>query len=227
RATNEFVCVEVWHPPAVDLGEFETETKGRRAKLLARMGLLGRVLQSGEPTWIADVSADSYYGRVASARKSGIHAGFCFPIKLGAEVLGFVECYSRQVRAPDPDFVRALAAIGVQLGHFIERERAEQALELVSRLPAENPAPVLRLKGAVIAFANPAAGSLLALWRTAVGGEAPAQIAEVARAALADGRKRAINVDFDGGRYSVTFAPIVEENYVNLYFQDIPERMRD
>ena len=228
QAAAEFVCVEVWHPAGVDLGEFEAETRGRRAKLHARMGLLGRVLQSGEPTWIADVSADSYYGRASAARKSGIHAAFCFPIKLGAEVLGFVECYSREIRAPDPDFKRALSAIGIQLGHFIERDRAEQALELVGRLPAENPAPVLRLKeGRVIAFANPAAAPLLAAWGTALGAEAPAEVMQSARAALADGRKRALDIAFDGSTYAVAVVPVTEANYVNLYFTDITDRRRN
>jgi PAS domain S-box-containing protein len=134
RAAGEFVCIEVWHPPGVEIGELETVTRGRRAKLPQRLGLLGRVLQSGEPTWIADVATDSgYYRRGEAARKSGLHAAFCFPIKLGAEVLGFVECYSREVRVPDPDFVRTLAGIGIQLGHFIERTRAEEALDSLSR----------------------------------------------------------------------------------------------
>src|SRR5262249_2238109 len=134
RAAGEFVCIEIWHPPGVEIGELETVTRARRAKLPHRAGLLGRVLQSGEPTWIADVATDAgYYRRAEAARKSGLHGAFCFPIKLGGEVLGFVECYSREVRVPDPDFVRTLAAIGIQLGHFIERTHAEEALDSFSR----------------------------------------------------------------------------------------------
>jgi len=134
RGTGEYVCIEVWHPLGMPANELEAVTRGRRAKLAQRLGLLGRVLQSGEPTWIADVATDSgYYRRAEAARQSGLHAAFCFPIKLGTEVLGFVECYSRKVRVPDPDFVRTLAGIGIQLGHFIERTRAEEALDLLSR----------------------------------------------------------------------------------------------
>jgi GAF domain-containing protein len=134
RDTGEYVCIEVWHPPGRTGGELEAVTRGRRAKLTERLGLLGRVLQTGEPTWIADVATDSgYYRRAEAARRSGLHGAFCFPIKLGGEVLGFVECYSREVRVPDPDFVRTLAGIGVQLGHFIERTRAEEALDSLSR----------------------------------------------------------------------------------------------
>jgi len=226
RAAGEFVCIEVWHPPGVEIGELETVTRGRRAKLPHRRGLLGRVLASGEPTWIADIATDTgYYQRAEAARRSGLHAAFCFPIKLGAEVLGFVECYSREVRMPDPDFVRTLAAIGIQLGHFIERTRAEEELELLSRLPKENPAPVLRLEeSGVLAYANPAAAALLETWDTTVGAQAREEIVRLARAALAEGRKRPVQVTFGGVRYNVTIAPVVEANYVNLYFIEIPER---
>ena len=226
RTADEFVCIEVWHPPGVDIGELETVTRGRRAKLPHRRGLLGRVLASGEPTWIADIATDTgYYQRAEAARRSGLHAAFCFPIKLAAEVLGFVECYSREVRTPDPDFVRTLAAIGIQLGHFIERTRVEEALELLSRLPKENPAPVLRLdESGAIAYANPAAAALLQAWDTAVGAEAPEKIVRLARAALAEGQKRPDQVTLGGVRYNVTIAPVVEANYVNLYFIEIPER---
>jgi GAF domain-containing protein len=226
RAAGEFVCVEVWHPPDRDIGALETVTRGRRAKLPLRQGLLGRVLQSGEPTWIADVAMDAgYYRRAEAARGSGMHAAFCFPIKIGTEVLGFVECYSREVRTPDPDFVRTLGAIGLQLGHFIERTRVEEEVEWLSRLPAENPAPVLRLiEGRIIAFANPAAIPLLERWKTGVGGEAPQQIAQVARAALAERQKRTIEIDLAGICYNVSVAPVAEANYVNLYFTEIPKR---
>jgi GAF domain-containing protein len=226
RAAGEFVCIEVWHPPGVEIGELEAVTRGRRVKLPHRRGLLGRVLQSGEPTWIADIAGDTgYYERAKAARRSGLRGAFCFPIKLGAEVLGFVECYSREVRVPDADFVRMLAAIGIQLGHFIERTRAEEALELLSRLPTENPAPVLRLEeSGAIAYVNPAAAALLQAWDTAVGAEAPEEIVRLARAALAEGQKRLFQITLGGVRYNVTIAPVVEANYVNLYFTEIAER---
>src|SRR5205814_3817310 len=52
----------------------------------------------------------------------------CFPIKLDDDVSAVVECYSREIRAADADFSRTLTAIGGQLGQFIGRKRAEEAL---------------------------------------------------------------------------------------------------
>jgi PAS domain S-box-containing protein len=58
--------------------------------------------------------------------KDGLHGGLCFPIKLGEQVLGVIECFSRQVRDPDEHFLKMLSAIGGQLGQFLQRKRAEE-----------------------------------------------------------------------------------------------------
>ncbi len=226
-ASEEFVCIESWVAPSVDLAAFKAATLGHRTKLRARKGLLGRVMESGKPSWIADAASDPYYARRAVAATHDIHAAFCFPIKLTERVLGFVECYGRESRAPDPDFVDMLASIGAELGQFIERTRAEAEIRLLSRLPAENPAPVIRLTAAgVISFGNPAAAAVLDEWNTALGSEAPPSIVDIERAALADKKKRVVDLVLRECVYSVTFAPIPDADYVNLYFTDITDRRR-
>ncbi|GAC1453214.1 MAG: hypothetical protein PVSMB4_13970 [Ktedonobacterales bacterium] len=42
--------------------------------------------------------------------------------------LGAVEFFSRRHREPDDEIVQTIAAVGSQLGQFIERTRAEAAL---------------------------------------------------------------------------------------------------
>ena len=51
-----------------------------------------------------------------------------FPIKLAAEVVGVMECFGREIREPDHDFLDMAGSIGAQLGQFMERKRAEDAL---------------------------------------------------------------------------------------------------
>ena len=126
RSANELRCVEVWHLPSLAVPEFEATTKERRFP--PGIGLPGRVWSSGQPAWIADVTKDSNFPRAAAASQEGIHAAFCFPLKLGAEILGVIECFSRQVREPDQQFLGILTALGSQLGQFIERKQAEEAL---------------------------------------------------------------------------------------------------
>jgi C4-dicarboxylate-specific signal transduction histidine kinase len=51
-----------------------------------------------------------------------------FPILLGGEALGVIEFFSREIRQPDQELLNVLATIGSQIGQFIERKRAEEAL---------------------------------------------------------------------------------------------------
>ena len=57
-----------------------------------------------------------------------LHAAFGFPILLGGEVLGVMEFFSYEIRQPDQDLLDMMATIGSQIGQFIERKRAEDAL---------------------------------------------------------------------------------------------------
>jgi len=108
-----------------------------------------------------------------------------------------------------------------------ERKRAEGALEVVSRLPEENPAPVIRLqKGRVLSFANPAARRLLAQWGKALGDEAPAKFTRIAVAALADHHRRDLEIDSGNHSYLVSVCPVPHADYVNLYFSDISDLKR-
>ncbi|HEU4343921.1 MAG TPA: ATP-binding protein [Candidatus Binatia bacterium] len=131
RRANRITCVEVWHLPSIDVPEFAAAT--RKARFAPGTGLVGRVWRSGRPMWISDVTQDRNFMRATAASKEGLHAGFCFPIKLGADVLGVVECFSRQVREPDEDFLQILVTIGSQLGQFMERKRAEEGLREADR----------------------------------------------------------------------------------------------
>jgi PAS domain S-box-containing protein len=128
QSTGELKPVKIWHVPAVTVREFEAAYK--RIRFAPRMGLVGRVWASGEAAWISDISQDSNFLRAREAINEGMHAGVCFPIKAGPNVLGAVECFSREVREADDECLQTLANIGPQIGQFIERRRAEDALRL-------------------------------------------------------------------------------------------------
>ena len=56
----------------------------------------------------------------------GLHAAFSFPIRLGAEVLGVIEFFSREIRPPDEDLLKMFTTVGAQIGQFMDRRRAEE-----------------------------------------------------------------------------------------------------
>ncbi len=111
--------------------------------------------------------------------------------------------------------------------HLSEQKRLETGLELAARFPGENPNPVMRLgQGHLVDFANPAAQALLRTLGCAVAGEAPADIAEPAVAALKDGVPRQIEKTYSERTYLFSFAPIAQWGYVTLYATDITDRKR-
>ena len=92
------------------------------------VGLPGRVWRSLTPAWIRDVTQDDNFPRAATATQEGLHAAFAFPILFKREFLGVMEFLSSEIRQPDQPVLAMFAGIGSQIGQFIKRKRAEEAL---------------------------------------------------------------------------------------------------
>jgi diguanylate cyclase (GGDEF)-like protein/PAS domain S-box-containing protein len=90
------------------------------------VGLIGQVWQSGQPLWVADVTKDNRVLQTAFAVDVGIRGGFVFPVKSEGKTIGVLAFNSRQVRNPDERLLKAILAIGAQIGQFLERKRAEE-----------------------------------------------------------------------------------------------------
>ncbi len=124
-------CVETWHMRSAQVKEFDQRTHSRTFRL--GVGLPGRVWEQAQPAWIEDVTHDANFPRASIAAKEGLHAAFGFPILLGAEVLGVLEFFSHEIQQPDGRLLEMMSAIGSQIGQFIERREAEEALRLYAR----------------------------------------------------------------------------------------------
>ena len=127
RSDHLLRCVDVWHAAGIDVSEFENMT--RKITFTPGVGLPGRVWQSGRPAWIIDVVKDPNFPRAEAADRSNLHGAFGFPILFDDGVTGVIESFSRRIQEPDEDLLQMMAAHGSQIGQFIERKRAEQALE--------------------------------------------------------------------------------------------------
>ena len=126
REAEALRCVELWHKASIEVPEFERVS--REFTFVPGLGLPGRVWSSLEPEYVPDVVPDENFPRGPIAEREGLHAAFGFPILLGGEVLGVIEFFSREIRQPDQELLNMLATIGSQIGQFIERKRAEEAL---------------------------------------------------------------------------------------------------
>ena len=119
-------CVHVWHAPHLQLEAFVSATINSRFTL--GTGLPGRIWATCQPEWIPDVTQDPNFPRASLAAQNSLHAAFGFPIRLGKEVLGVIEFFSRKIREPNAEVLETFSAIGSQIGQFIERHEAEEAI---------------------------------------------------------------------------------------------------
>ncbi|HMI68433.1 MAG TPA: ATP-binding protein, partial [Solirubrobacteraceae bacterium] len=92
-------------------------------------GLPTRVIEAGEPAWVADVATEPGFSRAEVAAGAGLRSGFAFPVLMGTQTVGALEFFSDRVTEPDPVLLGLMAQIGVQLGRVVERERSRAELE--------------------------------------------------------------------------------------------------
>ena len=98
-------------------------------------------------------------------------------------------------------------------------------IEQLSHLPNENPNPILRIsKEGQLLYFNRASLNLLRLIKANPAQPLPLQWQKLARDAFDYGINRTIELEFSGHFFSVTFSPIIEHNYVNIYGFDINEQ---
>ncbi|HUN94392.1 MAG TPA: PAS domain S-box protein [Burkholderiaceae bacterium] len=127
REAGVLRCAHVYVQTAVDVAEFETAT--RASTFLPGVGLAGRVWEARSPASIPDM-VDTESPRSGLAARAGLHGAFAFPILLGGDVLGVIDFFSRDVRVADQDTLDMMSSLGRQIGQFIERKRAEDALRV-------------------------------------------------------------------------------------------------
>jgi PAS domain S-box-containing protein len=127
-------CVRTWHA-GEQASEFETLSAA--LTLAPGEGLPGRVLVSGQPSWIVDAPQDANFPRAEAARREGLHAGFGFPLRSPRGVVGVMEFFADEMREPDQPLLATMDTLGSQVGQFVAgRRAAEEVRARESRLRA-------------------------------------------------------------------------------------------
>jgi PAS domain S-box-containing protein len=119
-------CVRTWHDESVAAEAFvhaSLDTTFEPADVLP-----GRVWQSGEPAWVADVRTRRDLPRAGAAAASGLRTAFGVPITGATDVLGAMEFFSTELHAPDDQLLATMTSLGSQIGQFVERCRAQRAV---------------------------------------------------------------------------------------------------
>ncbi len=108
-----------------------------------------------------------------------------------------------------------------------ERKRNEEDLEMVSRFPAENPSPVMRISNnGKILFANDASDAVLKKWKTTTGSNVPNSFYKIVKETFSTGKRKEIDIEIDRTIFSCILVPIKDNNYLNFYARDITARKK-
>ncbi len=118
-------CIRTWHAGA---GAPEFQMLSERIILTPGEGLPGRVVESGEPVWLVDAPEGRNFPRAAIARRSGLHAAFGFPLLSPKGVVGMMEFFTRDLRQPDEPLLDTMRDLGSQVGQYVARRHAEEAV---------------------------------------------------------------------------------------------------
>ncbi len=110
--------------------EFESsdEASWKELTTLHTTGLLGKAWLEQRATWVSEVSSMTGFRRAASCRKLGFRSAFAFPILAADERVGVIEFYGEDEREPDEALLEVSDAVSKQIGQFILRKEAEEAL---------------------------------------------------------------------------------------------------
>lgn len=104
---------------------------------------------------------------------------------------------------------------------------AEQDVALLARFPEENPEPVLRIDHyGELLFANHAAQDMLLKWGILKPGIAKQSLQAVVSEALETDVKSEVELRISDTDYVITYTPVVDEDYVNVYAKDVTARKR-
>jgi PAS domain S-box-containing protein len=117
---------ESWGAPTEDVQKFLAMSHGMVVRPGA--GLAGRVYQSGQPLWILDGAQSAAVSRTALAPETGENGACVFPLTDGEQIIGVLAFSSSKVREPDDRMLQAVQSIGGQLGQFLQRQQALNAL---------------------------------------------------------------------------------------------------
>ena len=108
-----------------------------------------------------------------------------------------------------------------------ERLQAEEEIRRLARFPSENPNPVLRVaRDGTILYANEASLPLLDVWGCQQGQPLPDNRRKLTLDVLGSGSSKDAEVEVEDRILCLTFAPVVEAHYGNVYGLDITERVR-
>jgi HD-GYP domain-containing protein (c-di-GMP phosphodiesterase class II) len=193
-------------------------------------GPTGTALRENRPFICCDIEHEPYmipWRR--EALKRGYRSSAAFPLRTGDKVTGVYTVYSSEVDWFKDEEVKLLNELTSDISYamdFMEKEnlrkQAEEEVQILSRIPDENPNPVVRVTSeGILLYANPTSQPLLDMWQTWIGQPLPDEWRKKITDVFQSGGRKEEEVSCKDKVFSLILTPIVSAGYVNLYGRDI------
>lgn len=119
-------CFECRSHPNDHFAEFEAIT---RQSVFARgVDFPGHLWNECKAIWIADFTPEFTYRQIPLAAKAGLRSVFGLPINHATNFKGILQFFHRENKLPNENTLQLMTDISIQIGLYIERHRAIDAL---------------------------------------------------------------------------------------------------
>jgi PAS domain S-box-containing protein len=125
---QEMVCVDLMSRTPEEHHEFIEVT--RTSKFKSGGGLPGRVMKSGQMSWIPKIELDEKCPRRSIALKVGIVGGLGIPITMKGKTVACLEFFASQTIKEITEISEQLTNIGQRIGQTLEKFTIQHELEI-------------------------------------------------------------------------------------------------
>ncbi len=150
------------------------------------------------------------------------------PLRSEEEIIGLLQLNDHRKNCFTLEMIQFFEGLGASIGISLKHNKAEAAIQNLSRFPSENPNPVMRFdQDEKLLYVNHAGINQLPEWHLQTGQAAPPILSEAITRSM--NAKEIQNIDLEHGKQVFSFAitPIVSAGYTNVYGRDITDRKKD
>lgn len=123
---NRLVLTHLWTEDDEALHDFSMDSYGMTFG--RGEGLAGRTWEQGSPVWVSDIGKDQGFKQAGRASKAGLVSALAFPLQSETHQFGVTVFFARRAQEPDDNLMSTMLGVGSQIGQYLERRRAEEAV---------------------------------------------------------------------------------------------------
>lgn len=124
--TKTMRVLHTWHAPGRRLAAYVRSSERQAVSMLD--GLPSRVRTTGQPAWLPDLARSAHFIQPRAAARAGLRSALVFPVKVNERMVGVIGFLTSQRTEPDRELLEMFASLGGQIGQFMRRRKAEEAL---------------------------------------------------------------------------------------------------